>query len=110
MNISGIGTQQPGAAGANATGSTNNNSNSNTPNNTLNGNAFITLLTAQLQAQDPMNPMDPNQMVDELVSLNSLQQLIEIQNDLSGGANASTNGSTNAAAAQSQLFPGAIAG
>src|SRR5271169_1795809 len=55
---------------------------SNAPSNTLGPNAFITLLTAQLQAQDPLNPMDPNQMVDELTSMNTLQQIIQIRQDL----------------------------
>src|SRR5579862_7194420 len=50
--------------------------------NGLNPNSFITLLTAQLQAQDPLNPMDPSQMVDQLTQINSLQQLIQIQSDL----------------------------
>lgn len=51
-------------------------------NNELDPNSFITLLTAQLQAQDPLNPMDPSQMVDQLTQINSLQQLIQIQSDL----------------------------
>jgi flagellar basal-body rod modification protein FlgD len=50
--------------------------------NDLGPNAFITLLTAQLQAQDPLNPMDPDQMVDELTSMNTLQQTIQIRQDL----------------------------
>jgi flagellar hook assembly protein FlgD len=48
----------------------------------LGPNAFITLLTAQLQAQDPLNPMDPNQMVDELTSMNTLQETIQIRQDM----------------------------
>jgi flagellar basal-body rod modification protein FlgD len=51
-------------------------------NNQLGPNSFITLLTAQLQAQDPLNPLDPSQMVDQLTQINSLQQLIQIQTDL----------------------------
>jgi flagellar basal-body rod modification protein FlgD len=50
--------------------------------NQLNGNSFITLLTAQLKAQSPLNPMDPTQMVDQLAQINSLQQLIQIQSDM----------------------------
>jgi len=66
-----------------ATGSTSSSSStSSAPSNTLGPNAFITLLTAQLQAQDPLNPMDPNQMVDELTSMNTLQQIIQIRQDL----------------------------
>jgi flagellar basal-body rod modification protein FlgD len=56
-------------------------------NNQLGPNSFITLLTAQLQAQDPMNPMDPSQMVDQLTGINSLQQLIQIQSDLQTALN-----------------------
>lgn len=48
----------------------------------LGPNAFITLLTAQLQAQNPLNPMDPNQMVSELTSMNTLQEIIQIRQDM----------------------------
>ena len=48
-------------------------------NSQLGPNSFITLLTAQLQSQDPLNPMDPTQMVNQLTQINSLQQLIQIQ-------------------------------
>jgi flagellar basal-body rod modification protein FlgD len=53
-----------------------------TSNNQLGPDSFITLLTAQLQAQDPLNPMDPSEMVDQLTQINSLQQLVQIQSDL----------------------------
>src|SRR6202171_6860712 len=48
----------------------------------LGPNAFITRLTSQLQAQDPLNPMDPNQMVNELTSMNTLQETIQIRQDM----------------------------
>ena len=68
------------------------------PSNQLGPNAFITLLTAQLQAQDPLNPMDPNQMVTELTSMNTLQQIIQIRQDMdslvSAGQGTSGNGNT----------------
>ncbi len=53
-----------------------------TASNTLGPNSFITLLTAQLQTQDPLSPMDPNQMVSELTSINTLQQLVQIRSDM----------------------------
>jgi flagellar basal-body rod modification protein FlgD len=52
------------------------------PSNTLGPNSFITLLTAQLQTQDPLSPMDPNQMVSELTSINTLQQIVQIRSDM----------------------------
>src|SRR5713226_1459939 len=45
-------------------------------------NLFITLLTAQLQAQDPLNPMSPQDMVNQLTEVSSLQQLININQTL----------------------------
>jgi hypothetical protein len=52
------------------------------PSNQLTANSFITLLTTQLQAQDPLNPLDPNQMVNELTTMNTLQQIMQIRQDL----------------------------
>jgi flagellar basal-body rod modification protein FlgD len=57
-------------------------SSSSSPSNQLDANSFITLLTTQLQAQDPLNPLDPNQMVDELTNMNSFEQLLQIRQDL----------------------------
>lgn len=54
----------------------------NTPSNVLGPDSFITLLTAQLQAQDPLSPMDPDQMVNELTSINTLQQIVQIRSDM----------------------------
>jgi flagellar basal-body rod modification protein FlgD len=45
-------------------------------------NLFISLLTAQLQAQDPLNPMSPQDMVNQLTEVSSLQQLININQTL----------------------------
>jgi flagellar basal-body rod modification protein FlgD len=43
---------------------------------------FISLLTAQLKAQDPLNPMSPQDMVNQLTQVSSLQQLISINQTL----------------------------
>jgi flagellar hook assembly protein FlgD len=61
----------------------------------LTGNSFIQLLTAQLQAQDPLNPVDPTTFVTQLVQFNQLEQLININSTLSGAASSTgTSGST----------------
>ena len=74
----------PAAASDTSTSGTSSPSSSpqNTPSNTLGPDSFITLLTAQLQAQDPLSPMDPDQMVSELTSINTLEQITQIRTDM----------------------------
>ncbi len=82
---------------ADATGNTNNSagsSNSSSGSNQLNGNSFIQLLAAQLQAQDPLNPLDPSTFVTQLVQFNQLQQLIDINQTLSQAAPPAATGGT----------------
>jgi len=59
----------------------------------LDGNAFLTLLTAQLQNQDPESPQDPATFVDQLTSFSQLEQLIDIHQILQTPSSTS-NGST----------------
>ena len=86
MNVLASSLSSAPASGASA-------STQSTPNNELTGNSFITLLTAQLQAQDPFDPTDPTTFLNELVQFNSLQQLIDINTQLAqvlGGSSATT--------------------
>jgi flagellar basal-body rod modification protein FlgD len=50
----------------------------------LSGNfdTFLTLLTTQLQNQDPMNPMDSNQFTQELVQFSGVEQQINTNTNL----------------------------
>jgi len=43
---------------------------------------FLNLLVTELQNQDPTTPVDPTQMVGQMVSLNELDQLISINQTL----------------------------
>ena len=64
-------------AGADSTG--------NTPSSDpTNGSSdlFLSLLVAQLKTQDPTSPMDPTQMVGQMLSMNQLNELIQIQQTL----------------------------
>jgi len=70
-------------------------------NNSLSDNMdsmFMQLLITQLQNQDPLSPMDPSTLVDQLVGVNTLDQVTQInqllQNTL-GNSNSTTNGVTN---------------
>lgn len=40
---------------------------------------FLQLLMAQLKSQSPLDPVDPNQFVGQLVQFNSLDQMIQIR-------------------------------
>jgi flagellar basal-body rod modification protein FlgD len=55
---------------------------------------FLNLLVTELQNQDPTAPVDPTEMVGQLVSLNQLDQLISINSTLSGLANPTSGAST----------------
>lgn len=43
---------------------------------------FLKLLVAQIQNQDPLNPMDPTQFVSQLSQFSSTEQLLEIRQTL----------------------------
>lgn len=59
-------------AGATGTGST-----------TLDQNSFLTLLTTQLQTQDPFNPVDNNQMVSQMAQLSTVTGITQMNTSLS---------------------------
>ena len=64
---------------SNSTDPTNNSNNSNNQNGSMiTANDFLTLLVTELKNQDPTANTDPNAYVDQLVQVNSLQQLIQI--------------------------------
>jgi len=44
----------------------------------LDKNAFLTLLVTQLQNQDPTNPMDNAEFINQLATFSSLEKLTEI--------------------------------
>jgi flagellar basal-body rod modification protein FlgD len=43
---------------------------------------FLTLLVSEMKNQDPTQPTDPNSYLQQLVGVNSLQQLIQINQGL----------------------------
>ncbi len=50
---------------------------------TISANDFLTLLVTEMQNQDPTADTDPNEYIDQLVQVNSLEQLIDINQTLS---------------------------
>jgi flagellar basal-body rod modification protein FlgD len=62
---------------SNSTDPTSNNNNSQ-DSSMITANDFLTLLVTELKNQDPTANTYPNAYVDQLVQVNSLQQLIQI--------------------------------
>jgi flagellar basal-body rod modification protein FlgD len=50
---------------------------------TISANDFLTLLVTEMKNQDPTANTDPNAYINQLVGVNSLEQLIDINQNLS---------------------------
>ena len=71
---------KPRAAAANGAAGNSNSSSSTAAasSSTITANDFLTLLVAEMKNQDPTQPTDPNAYISQMVDVNSLQQLIGI--------------------------------
>lgn len=80
---SGLGALQSGshlqAAAAEGSGGDSGNSDDS---GTISANDFLTLLVTEMQNQDPTADTDPNEYINQLVQVNSLEQLISINQTL----------------------------
>ncbi|MGB6831542.1 MAG: flagellar hook capping FlgD N-terminal domain-containing protein [Terracidiphilus sp.] len=72
---------------------------------TISANDFLTLLVTEMQNQDPTADTDPNEYINQLVQVNSLEQLIDINQTLSGDASGDA-GSISSGAAINPAVPG----
>jgi flagellar basal-body rod modification protein FlgD len=75
----------------------------------ISANDFLTLLVTEMQNQDPTANTDPNEYINQLVSVNSLEQLIDINQNLStamGGSSTGSGSSTQAAASPASVAGG----
>jgi flagellar basal-body rod modification protein FlgD len=74
----------------------------------ISANDFLTLLVTEMQNQDPTATTDPNEYINQLVQVNSLQQLIGINQTLTGALGApssdANNGSTGHAVKADSLL------
>jgi len=59
-------------------------------------NEFLKLLVAQLQNQDPLNPLNSDQFVTQLAQFNSLEQLMSINQAVTKLADAGDAGVSGA--------------
>jgi flagellar basal-body rod modification protein FlgD len=60
-----------------------------TSNESISQNEFLKLFVAQLQHQDPLSPMEPNELTAQLAQFSSLEQLTGINQRLDNMADAS---------------------
>lgn len=71
-------------------------SSSSSGGNNITASDFMTLLVAEMKNQDPTQPTDPSAYLQQLVSVNSLQQLISINQGItsltSGTSSTSSSG------------------
>ena len=61
---------------------------------TISANDFLTLLVTEMQNQDPTATTDPNEYINQLVNVNSLQQLISINQTLTDAYGSNTSSSS----------------
>ncbi|WP_062262604.1 flagellar hook assembly protein FlgD [Endozoicomonas arenosclerae] len=75
MSITGIGqSQQPSSAGVQEA----------KPNDALDKSQFLTLLLAQIENQDPLNPQDSSEFTTQLAQITSVENLESINKQISG--------------------------
>jgi len=86
----------PAAAASSGTSST---SSSDSSSATISSNDFLSLLVTEMQNQDPTADTDPNEYINQLVQVNSLEQLISINQNLTTalGSPSSSSGTTSGA-------------
>lgn len=58
----------------------------------ISGNDFLTLLVTEMKNQDPTANTDPNEYINQLVQVNSLEQLINVNQTLSTSLGSSATG------------------
>jgi flagellar basal-body rod modification protein FlgD len=61
---------------------------------TISANDFLTLLVTEMKNQDPTADTDPNEYINQLVNVNSLEQLISINGTLTTDLGSTTSDAT----------------
>ncbi len=93
------------ANGTSGTGSSSSSDGTSSDSATISANDFLTLLVTEMQNQDPTADTDPNEYINQLVQVNSLEQLIDINQTLSGDVGGASSGSGSGSSAQVPAAP-----
>ncbi|MCA6123804.1 flagellar hook assembly protein FlgD [Bradyrhizobium sp. WSM 1704] len=72
----------PSATDTNRTQSTSNSSSATKSSSTVDYNTFLQLLIAEMQNQDPTNPMDTSQYMSQFAQLSSVEQAMQTNSKL----------------------------
>ncbi len=86
--------------GASGTSGTTSSDDTSSGSATISANDFLTLLVTEMQNQDPTADTDPNEYINQLVQVNSLEQLIDINQTLGGALGSTTPSSGDGSSAQ----------
>lgn len=97
----------PMASSTNQTGSADNGSSTSA---SISANDFLTLLVTEMQNQDPTATTDPNEYINQLVQVNSLEQLISINQTLTTGLGGSTATASTSPASYATTTGAALSG
>ena len=92
-----------------STTGTSGSSDSSSDSATISANDFLTLLVTEMKNQDPTADTDPNEYINQLVQVNSLEQLIDINQTLTtdlGSSSTSTSSSTGTSTQVTQATSG----
>ena len=81
------------------------NSNASSDSAAITANDFLTLLVTEMKNQDPTAAQDPNEYINQLVNVNSLQQLISINQNLAEVLGISPTGSVSTSATGQAATP-----
>jgi flagellar basal-body rod modification protein FlgD len=93
-------TAMPMASSSSGTSGTSGSSDASGDSATISANDFLTLLVTEMQNQDPTADTDPNEYINQLVQVNSLEQLIDINQTLTTGLDGTSASSGNGASGQ----------
>jgi flagellar basal-body rod modification protein FlgD len=99
-------------AGASATpmaaaSATSSKSTSSSSASTISSNDFLTLLVTEMKNQDPTADTDPNEYINQLVNVNSLEQLISINQTLTSAYAPASSANNNSPSTQASSLTGA---
>lgn len=83
------------ALSANASSDSSSSTTSSDDTATISANDFLELLVTEMQNQDPTATTDPNEYINQLVNVNSLEQLVSINQTLTDSLGTSSTSATS---------------